>query len=161
MRLYAIGVIMKKAGFTFEACLLQSYVTLLQTRCPSLLSSYCQDFNDVFWKATEDESFNFVKMMAPPVHHCLNCKQPLSLNNKPTKVTLFTLQGPIPSTKLRLRCSECAVQYGVCSFSDKSAEHLYPKSMRPPLVEASNVCYLEKGLYEWIPSFGYETLNFL
>ena len=100
--------------------------------------------------------------MAPPIHpDCLNCKQPLSIKNKPTKVTLFTLKGPIPSTKLRLRCRECAVQYGVCSFSDKSAEHLYPKSMRPPLAEASNVCYLEKGLYEWIPSFEYETLNFL
>ena len=66
MRLYAIGVIMKKAGFTFEARLLQSYVTLLETRCPSLLSSYCQDFNDVLWKATEDESFNFVTMMVSP-----------------------------------------------------------------------------------------------
>jgi hypothetical protein len=64
--MYAIGVIMKKAGFTFEARLLQSYVTLLETRCPSLLSSYCQDFNDVLWKATEDESFNFVKMMVSP-----------------------------------------------------------------------------------------------
>jgi hypothetical protein len=66
MRLYAIGVIMKKAGFTFEARLLQSYVTLLEIQCPSLLSSYCQDFNDVLWKATEDESFNFVTMMVSP-----------------------------------------------------------------------------------------------
>ena len=54
---------MKKAGFTFEARLLQSYVTLLETWCSSLLSSYCQDFNDVLWKATEDESREMIKFL--------------------------------------------------------------------------------------------------
>ena len=158
MRLYAIGVMMKKAGFVIAPSSLESYVTLVETRCPSLLVSYNQNFNDVLWKATEEESFNFNSMIAPPVDQCLRCKKPLSTNNKPTKATLFTLHGPVPLTKMRLRCRECAVQYGICTFTDRSGEHLYPKMHRHHLVEASNVCYLEKALYDWIPSLGYENL---
>jgi hypothetical protein len=158
VRLYAIGMLMKKAGYMIEASHLETYVTLVETRCPSLLVSYKQNFSDTLWKATEEEAFNFNSMIAPPVDQCLRCKKPLTTNNKPTKATLYTLHGPIPLTKIRLRCRECAVQYGICTFRDKSGEHLYPRSHRHHLVEAGNVTYLEKALYEWIPSFGYESL---
>ena len=155
LRLYAIGIIMKKAGFVIEVENLRDLVTLVEARCPSLcLSDLKKDFDDALWKATEEESFNFNCMMTPPVNQCLHCKKPLSTNNKPSKATLFTLNGPIPCTKLRLCCRECGVQYGMCSITDKTGEHLYPKSHRPLLVEASNASYLDASLYERIPSLG-------
>ncbi|CAB3991718.1 Hypothetical predicted protein, partial [Paramuricea clavata] len=101
---------------------LRVYVTLVEARCPTLCSKYEKDFEDVLWKATEEESFNFNCMMTPPVDLCLYCRKPLSTNNKPNKATLFTLSGPIPCTKLRLRCRECDVQYGICSIRDKTGE---------------------------------------
>jgi hypothetical protein len=101
--MYAIGVIMKKAGFTFEARLLQSYVTLLEIRCPSLLSSYCQDFNDVLWKATEDESFNFVTMMVSP-------REMIKFLYDTRKLTPITVQA---SGRISLD-----VQHGDCLESD-------------------------------------------
>ncbi|CAB4032328.1 Hypothetical predicted protein, partial [Paramuricea clavata] len=153
-RLYAIGTIMRKAGFVIVVEDLRVYVTLVEARCPTLCSKYEKDFEDVLWKATEEESFNFNCMMTPPVDLCLYCRKPLSTNNKPNKATLFTLSGPIPCTKLRLRCRECDVQYGICSIRDKTGEHLYPKLHRPLLVEASNVNYVDAALYEWIPSLG-------
>ena len=152
LRLYTISAIMKKAGFAIGTNDLSRYVSLVETHCSSLCSSLDNDLNGVLWKATEEECFNC--MMTPPVNQCLNCKKQLTTNNKPNKATLFTLNGPIPATKLQLRCRDCSIQYRVCHFTDKSGQHLYPKSHRPFLMEASNVSYVDKALYEWIPSLG-------
>jgi hypothetical protein len=52
-RLYAIGTIMKKAGFVIAVEDLRVYVTLVEASCPTLCSKYEKDFEDVLWKATE------------------------------------------------------------------------------------------------------------
>ena len=153
LRLYAINAIYVKAGFSIHEKDLGTYVNLIETRCHSLLVKKNRNgFDDTLWKATQEECFNFNCFMAPPVDVCLSCEKPLTRNNKPTKVTLFTLCGPIPSTALRLRCRECERQYGLCYYTDKNGQHLYTN--RLTIIEATNVAYIDKMLYEWIPSLG-------
>ncbi len=124
---------MKKAGFVIEVENLPDLVTLVEARCPSLcLSDLKKDFDDALGKATEEESFNFNCMMMPLVNLCLHCKKPFSTNKKPNKATLFTLNGPIPCTKLRLRCRECVwnVFYNRQNWKAFVSEIALPSSCR-------------------------------
>ena len=49
----------------------------------------------------------FCRILAPPVTHCLLCKEELKVHNKPTQIAVFTLTGPELYSKFILRCRDC------------------------------------------------------
>ena len=48
-----------------------------------------------------------IQILAPPVKHCLLCKEVLSVNNKPTQIAVFGLKGPQIYSKYILKCQRC------------------------------------------------------
>ena len=83
----------------------------------SFLESYCPEFLNVptltttcqsIWSLTQDEGIYF--------NDCLDCEKLLNMHNKPFKATLFTLEGPVPCTKITLECRDCLVRYGIAKF---------------------------------------------
>ena len=155
LRLYVIHKLMEKTGLALVKTDLEVYVQLVETYCGSLVAAETdRHFNESLWSLTEEEDFYFNSFMCCPVKECLSCGLSLSLSNKPSKATVFTLDGPTPSTKLVLRCRECDMAYGIRSYKDRAGEHLYDKSLGVKVIEVSNVTYIDQVLYEWIPSFG-------
>ena len=155
LRLYVIHKLMEKTGLALLKADLEVYVQLVETYCGSLVAAETDRyFNESLWSLTEEEDFYFNSFMCCPVKECLSCGLSLSLSNKPSKATVFTLDGPTPSTKLVLRCRECDMAYGIRSYKDRAGEHLYDKSLGVKVIEVSNVTYIDQVLYEWIPSFG-------
>lgn len=156
LRLYVIHKLMSQSGVTLSKTDLEVYVQLVETHCSSMVTAETdRHFNESLWNLTEEEDFYFNSFMCCPVEECLSCGSSISLSNKPSKATVFTLDGPMPSTKLVLRCRECDITYGIGSYKDRAGEHLYDKSLGVKVIEVSNVTYIDQVLYEWIPSFGY------
>ena len=48
-----------------------------------------------------------LRIVAPPVTHCLLCKEELKVHHKPTQISVFTLDGPEIFSKYILRCRDC------------------------------------------------------
>ena len=48
-----------------------------------------------------------LRFLAPPVTHCLLCKEELKVHHKPTQVAVFGLGGPELYSKYILRCRDC------------------------------------------------------
>lgn len=75
---------------------------------------------------TKEEKWNFSMFIAPPVLECLECQSTLSASNPPSICTVYTLEGPKPSTKITLKCQTCNTYYGCCMFSSSSLSSYYP-----------------------------------
>ncbi len=95
----------------------------------------------------------FNRFLTSPLKMCLRCERSLTMKNYPAKVKVFTMDGPLPCSKITLECRSCSCVYGVCNFSDKLKMHFYPEEMQIELVEVSNVTYLDLELYKWFPAF--------
>ena len=93
-------------------------------------------------------------ILAPPVSSCI-CTQcsslgrPLYRHHSPTTVTIFTLNGPIPGTKINLKCSDCSTIYNYCMYGQKAnnGEQFYDGCLRKYL-EISDEVYCERSLFE-------------
>ena len=103
----------------------------------------------VWWSLVETHGKFF---LTPPVSQCLQCDKKLSVRGNPSKAILFTLDGPVPCTKVMLECRECFHVYGVCNHRDESGTRFYPEDFNIDLVEVSNVTYFHFKLYKWFPS---------
>ena len=145
--------IMRKKGFMLSPLEVQQYVLMLEVYCPNFLSSVL-DFTDALWMLTEESSYRYNKFIAPPVETCLKCENALSMHNLPSKAVVYGATGPLPASKITLECRRCKINYGVGNFADDSGHHLYPKNMESLLIEGSNVTYMDRRLYKWIPSLG-------
>ena len=93
-----------------------------------VISSFIPHSDKVLYFHLEDHdtsvlrnaSYNFgvahMTFLVPLVSCCL-CKQcgsygkPIYRHHPPTTVTVFTLNGPIPGTKLNLKCHHCGTIY--------------------------------------------------
>ena len=131
----------------------------------SFLESYCSEFLNVptlttsttcqsIWNLTQDEGTYFNGFLTPPVTNCLDCEKLLTMHNKPSKATLFTLEGPVPCTKITLECRDCSVRYGIAKFfrSCEPGSRFYPNEYSIDVIEVSNVTYINRKLYDLIPS---------
>lgn len=93
-------------------------------------------------------------ILAPPVSSCI-CGQctsfgrPLYQHHPPTTVTIFTLNGPVPGTKINLKCSSCSTIYNYCMYGQKTnnGEQFYDGCPRRYL-EISDEVYCERSLFE-------------
>ena len=80
----------------------------------------------------------FYEILCPSVEKCVKCDRKLTIHNQPAQVTIFKLTGPVPGLKLTSKLY--APIYG------NNTEGFQFYSERRPLVEASNVAYLERQL---------------
>ena len=129
---------------------LSLYIKFAETYCSSFLK--VKESDDHLWKLTGSEELVFNKFVTPPVSQCLQCDKKLSVRGNPSKAILFTLDGPVPCTKVTLECRECFHVYGVCNHRNESGTRFYPKDFNIELVEVSNVTYFHLQLYKWFPS---------
>ncbi|CAB4011283.1 Hypothetical predicted protein [Paramuricea clavata] len=123
------------------------------------LELYCPDFvtspgHQSIWSLTQDEGIYFNKFLTPPVTNCLGCDKLLTMHNRPSKATLFTLKGPVPCSKVILECRDCSARYGIAKFTrgNDLGSCFYPQESAIDVIEVSNVTYMGLELDGWIPS---------
>lgn len=96
-------------------------------------------------KACLSTGIPFYEIICPPVEKCVKCDRKLTIHNQPAQVTIFKLTGPVPGLKLTSKCQRCGLIYKYAQYGNKSEGfQFYPE--RRPLIEASNVAYLERQL---------------
>ncbi|CAB3985836.1 Hypothetical predicted protein [Paramuricea clavata] len=112
-------------------------------------------FEDALSSLNGKDGVNYGGFIAPPVEDCMLRGTVLTSPNALSSCTLYTVNGPKPCTNLSLRCQGCKVSYGrsMTHYSSGNASY-YPKEIirKDNLVEVTNVVYMEKKLYRWIPS---------
>ena len=151
LRFSLVSEILAADGISMDSGEVQQYAEILQRYCPY----FCQfgfDLSDTLWKLTSEGKFHFNKFISPPVELCLSCHGHLTMHRQPTNAIVYGNTGPVPASKIALECRNCNMTYGIGSYSDGRGKHLYPG--RHGLIEVSNKTYVDRKLYEWIPSLG-------
>lgn len=95
----------------------------------------------------------YTSFLAPPTSACLNECCPrfgnlhsLHQHHLPITVSLFTLEGPKPGTKICLKCRECNTIYNYSSFGKKKTEgERFYNDVRD-YVEVSDVTFCDRRL---------------
>lgn len=128
------------------------YLSFLEKHCTEFLSSPEVLPHDKLWKLCENGGYHYTKCLSPPLKSCLNCGEGITMHNPPSKAKLFTLEGPIPASKITLECKGCKISYGITKFTDSTGAHFYPKSISSEVIEMTNASYMTEELYRWIPS---------
>lgn len=127
---------------------LSLYIKFMETYCAVFLDETESD--DHLWELTKTEEVIYNKFLSPPVSICILCDKALTIRNNPSKAKLFTLNGPVPCTKITLECRRCAHVYGVCNYTDKSGTRFYQHDVG--IIEISDVSYMDAGIYKWFPA---------
>ena len=89
------------------------------------METYCAVFldetecDDHLWELTKSEEIIYNRFLSPLVSICILRNKAFTIRNNPSKAKLFTLDGPVPCTKITLDCRGCAHVYGVCNYTDK------------------------------------------
>ena len=151
LRFSLVSEILAADGISMDSGEVQQYAEILQRYCPY----FCQfgfDLSDTLWKLTSEGKFRFNKFISPPVELCLSCHGHLTMHRQPTNAIVYGNTGPVPASKIALECRNCNMTYGIGSYSDGRGKHLYPEPHG--LIEVSNKTYVDRKLYEWIPSLG-------
>ena len=107
----------------------------------------------VLWKATHDTGIAHLRFLASPTVWCLRCRSPLCSNNPPTNVLLYSLDGPIPASKLVLRCTRCSLNYHPEWFGNPAEGYRYYDVMQP-VVKCTQQAYMERQLSSTIAAAG-------
>ena len=127
------------------------YVNFLESFCPNFIA-----FNPLpkeqLWNMCDGGKYNFTTFLSPPVSTCLRCERDVSMHNPPSRAKVFTLEGPIPATKITLECRSCKTSYGIARYTHDGGSHYYPEAISMDLIEVSNTTYISGQLYKWLPS---------
>ena len=104
---------------------------------------------------SKTESMWYKRFICPPVVCCMSCSGPLVVHNRPVKVIVYTLRGPVRSTKVSLRCNKCLRNYNNTMFGRKNSvgEQFYAQER--PLVEVSDTVFVERSMHELFCSLRY------
>ena len=108
-------------------------------------------FDDEVSMLTATTGIGYGGFLAPPVMHCVNpmCEgRKLGTSNDPVNVTLFTIDGPRPASKISLKCGKCNANYGYSKYGNKYScgDRFYNEER--PYVEASDVVFLDRKLHQ-------------
>ena len=153
-RLHFISELLSRGGMAYTPVKIKHFVDYLTLYCPSFVTKPKPE-TKCATKMFNLHETNFNRFLAPPISSCLKCGTCLKVHNAPTKAMVFSVSGPLPSTKVTLECRECGIQYGISKYSDAEGQHYYPKEItNQEVIEVSNVTYVEANLYNWIPSLG-------
>ena len=153
IRFSFVSDIMSKIGFPLSLAEAKSSFEFLKRYCPKCLSSSVA-LGDILWSLTGDNGCHFTKFITSLVESCLKCEERLQMHNNPTKAIVHGSMGPLPASKITLECKECITTYGIGHFTDESGALIYPRGIQSPFIEASNVSYMNRDFYKWIPSLG-------
>lgn len=96
------------------------------------------------WKTTFLKGTPYNKFLSPPVDHCILCDTPLQAHHPPTAVVCYTWDGPLPGSKLTLRCDECGINYRYEQYGDSTHGYRYYSTPRP-LVHCSQLVYVDRA----------------
>ena len=127
------------------------YVNFLESFCPDFIA-FSPLPKEQLWNMCEGGKYNFTAFLSPPVSACLRCESDITMHNPPSKAKVFTLEGPIPATKITLECRSCQTSYEIARYTHDGGSHYYPKAMSMDLIEVSNTTYISGKLYKWLPS---------
>ena len=88
-----------------------------------------------------------ITVISPPIESCFICSGKLTVHNKPSHVTIFDVDGPVPAMKVTLKCKHCKpnVMYGYAKYGNKITGYKYFRNERE-FVEASNETYFSRKL---------------
>lgn len=155
LRYILVPNILSKRGFKLSPQECHKYAKVLDRHCPAFLLSCDGDLEPTYWQFTKEEEIPYNRFLAPPVDCCLSCDERLRMQkNDPSKAVIHRHLGPQPASNICLECRQCNIKYGVCMYTDEDGDHFYPENIKPMVVEASNVNYMEKDFYSWLPSLG-------
>ena len=154
IRFLFVADIMSKKGFHVTPSDAKTYSEFSERFCKNFLSSSIV-LGELLWTLTAEKDCCYKKFISPHVESCLKCNESLTMHNQPSKAIVHGAAGPLPAIKITLECKDCKTTYGICHFSDENGRHFYPKDLQMPLIEASNVMYVERNFYKWMPSLGY------
>ena len=135
--------------------LLQEIVDMLEEFAPDipLKGSYSDDFEEALSVISKKDEINVSGFLAPPVDNCLDCGGYLSAPNPPSKLILYTTDGPKALTKLILRCRSCKISYCYLKKpNDDRVSQYYSQEIMASntVLEVTNVSYIGKSLYLWL-----------
>lgn len=106
----------------------------------------------VLWKATMKFDSPHNMFLAPPWQHCADCNCVLQEHNIPTTIICFTVDGPIPATKVTLRCVQCGVNYRYDQYGNKTKGYSSYSEVCP-FIRASQLVYIERGYFAHVTAF--------
>ena len=86
--------------------------------------------------------------LAPPLHHCYDCEQPLVSYNS-CQVKCYTTNGVSTGRKFTLRCLRCNLYYNYAQFGNKRLNGFRFYPMQQSFVEASDTVYIHRELLEF------------
>ncbi|CAB4001986.1 Hypothetical predicted protein, partial [Paramuricea clavata] len=141
----------------FSVTLVDDIVCFLEEFAPEspFLGNYSAVFEEALCTLSKREKLNFGGFIVPPVEDCLRCGSILSAPNPRSSCTLYTITGPKQCAKLVLRCKDCKVSYGRSMIAEGKGNASYyfeAIAAADDLIEVTNVVYMEKRLYRWLPS---------
>ena len=140
---------------SLECDQVEFHVNFMESNCAKFLSSKGSLDESQLWEMCEGERYRFTKFLAPPVSSCLSCEGNLSMHNRPSKAKVFTLEGPIPASKITLECRNCKISYGIARYTRDGKSNFYPRMLSGDIIGVSNTTYMSERLYKWIPSLRY------
>ena len=109
---------------------------------------------DILWRATNSTGMPHLRFLGPPSVFCYRCHSPLSANNSPTSIVLYSQDGPIPASKIILRCKSCNVHYHPEVFGNGVDGYRYYDEIQP-VVKCTQQAYIERQLCSMVASAGY------
>lgn len=88
-----------------------------------------------------------IEVLSPPTSMCLTCENStLSVNNQ-CDVVVYGLSGSCTATKFSTRCQSCRKIYNYSRYGNVAEGWKLYKEERD-LVEASDVCFVERRMFE-------------
>lgn len=153
---YGLTLVCAIANVVPSLCVLPVNVrrVVLNTICPELQED---DVNVIFESVSKlklplnihvSDDDRKIHVFTPPCGHCLQCNSSLVIYNDPVKVLVQDVFGTGDGVKVSLKCNRCSIFYGYSKFgSPKEGWKLYPE--RRAMVEASDVCFVDRTLLKW------------
>lgn len=130
------------------------------SKCNNFFGRSCDhSYKTELRKLSLESKRSFMYFIAPPVQKCINslCKKyhqhgSLYIQNREVNVVVHSLQGPMPATKVSLRCNQCSTIYNYSMFgcTQSVGMRYYPQPQ--PLIEVCNTVYCTRELYAYIQS---------
>ena len=152
-----------------KQCITEAECEIFMSLCLGKCKAYLQRkahplaFENELTELTAMTGTGYNGFLAPPVMYCLNVsceRRKLATYHEPTNVTLFTIDGPRPASKISLKCSKCCTNYSYSTYGNKLLSGVRYYDQEPDFVEASDVVYLDRNLYQLFASLRYYDDNF-
>ena len=125
-----------------------NYILLAETISPerqqSILHIAGEVSQELLWATTNKYGVPHNIFLSPPVDRCLHCNNSLQLHNKPTTAVCYTPDGPLPITKLTLRCTKCCINYRYEQYGGTKLDGYRYYDTPREFIHASQVTYVHR-----------------